>query len=138
MPTTKGDDRPPAIMAFIAQEAMEVTCEACNITMFEMTMKRRSRAHIAFSRQIAMYLCHVVGQMTLGEISSAFERDRTTVCYACHTIEDRRDSPIFDRQVEVLEGDLRERLKTIFTRYRLPGAPTEVDTRVARMCLARA
>lgn len=61
-----------------------------------------------------MYLCHIVGDMSLRDIAVEFERDRTTVSHACHAIEDRRDGPIFDRQIEHLEIELRARVKLMF------------------------
>lgn len=139
MATVKKDaERPQMFQALIAQEAIEIACEAWNISVFDLMAKKRRRAQVSFARQIAMYLAHVVGQLTLGEISAAFQRDRTTVGYACHAIEDRRDSPIFDRQIEELEDIMRARMETLFERYRLKGAPSEMDVRLARMSLVRA
>lgn len=134
----KGVTRPQMLRALIAQEAIEIACEAWNISVFDLMARKRRRAHVSFARQIAMYLAHVVGQLTLGEISHAFERDRTTVGYACHIVEDRRDSPVFDQQIEALEEEMRNRMQTIFERYRLEGAPSQVEVRLARMNLVRA
>lgn len=107
------------VISRVAREAMEVSAGACAVTLFDIAAPGRSRAQVAFARQIAMYLCHVVGQLSLSEISFAFERDRTTVAHACHAIEDRRDSPIFDGQIEVLEDRLRERLRALGSRQRI-------------------
>lgn len=137
MKVKPGEDR-SMLLGLIAQEAMDIACESCRVSMFDMTSRQRNRANVSYARQIAMYLAHVVGQLTLGEISIAFERDRTTVGYAVHLVEDRRDSPFFDLQVEQLEIEMRERMETLYSRYRLRGAPTKVDVRLARMHLARA
>lgn len=134
----RGVDRPQMLQALIAREAIEIACQACNVTMHDMMARKRRRAHIAYARQIAMYLAHVVGQLTLGQISTAFDRDRTTIGYACHLVEDRRDSPIFDQQVEMLEAEMRSRMKAIFSRYQLRGAPSQVDVQFARLQLSRA
>jgi chromosomal replication initiation ATPase DnaA len=56
----------------------------------------RGRPHVAFARQVAMYLAHV-----------AWGGDRTTVAHACGLIEDSRDDPMLDRSLELLEGVLR-------------------------------
>lgn len=61
---------------------------------------RRSACHI---RQIAMYVSHVVLQISLSDIGLAFGRDRTTVGHACNVVEDRRDDPAFDAFVSSLE-----------------------------------
>ena len=42
---------------------------------------------------------------------SVFRRDRTTVSHACVNIEDRRDSPLFDLQLDYMEKRLRERIR---------------------------
>ena len=131
------EDRQTVLRDSISREAMEVTCEACKLPLDVMTSRQRSKAHIAFARQIAMYLCHVVGQMSLAEISSAFARDRTTVGHACHIIEDRRDSPFFDRQIEVLENQMRSRLNAVFTRYGVRPITTELDVKLKRMHIER-
>lgn len=126
------------LRALVVQEAMEIACAAWNVSVFDLKAKKRRRAHVSYARQIAMYLAHVVGQLTLGEISRAFERDRTTVGYACHIVEDRRDSPLFDRQIEALEAEMRRRMDALFERYCLNGAPSARDVRLARLGLLRA
>jgi chromosomal replication initiation ATPase DnaA len=63
----------------------------------------RGRAEVAHARQAAMYVSHVAGQLTLTEVGSLFERDRTTVSHACAAVEDRRDNPTFDRAIAALE-----------------------------------
>lgn len=67
----------------------------------------RGRPSAAFARQVAMYLAHVSFGLTLTEVGQVFARDRTTVAYACGLIEDRRDDPVFDRSLDLLEGVLR-------------------------------
>jgi len=58
-----------------------------------------------FARQVAMYLCYT--GFGLARVAAAFERDRSTVSYACHRIEDRRDEPVFDQWIESLEAMVR-------------------------------
>ena len=99
----------------IAQEAATVTARALGVSVAEIMSKTRAKAAIVYARQLAMYLAHVVGQLSLGQVSAEFGRERTTVGYSCHAIEDRRDSPIFDEQIERLETELRERLTTLLT-----------------------
>lgn len=61
---------------------------------------RRTACHV---RQIAMYVCHVVLQISQGDIAHAFGRDRTTVRHACSVVEDRRDVGDFDAFIETIE-----------------------------------
>jgi hypothetical protein len=61
-----------------------------------------------FARQVAMYLCYTGFELSLARVAVAFERDRSTVSYACHRIEDRRDEPRFDQWIESLEAMVRQ------------------------------
>ncbi|WIJ24401.1 helix-turn-helix domain-containing protein [Devosia sp. RR2S18] len=69
--------------------------------------RRRCRASASEARHLAMYLAHVVLGQSLLDIALIFGRDRTTVSYACAKIEDRRDDPVFDAEVERLERCLQ-------------------------------
>ncbi len=50
-----------------------------------------------------MYLAHVGCGLSLTQTGRLFGRDRTTVAHACGVIEDRRDDPVFDRVLDLLE-----------------------------------
>ena len=67
----------------------------------------RCRRGVARTRQLAMYLSHVIMGESLTAIGMAFGRDRTTVSYACALIEDLRDDPHFDAEVTDLEMRLQ-------------------------------
>jgi len=45
---------------------------------------------------------HVALGMSLARVARAFGRDRPTVAYACHLIEDRRDDSDFDDWLDQL------------------------------------
>lgn len=66
----------------------------------------RCGAEVAEARQLAMYLMHVILRRSYGEIGRFFGRDRTTVAHACAHIEDLRDSPGFEAEVQRLEAVL--------------------------------
>jgi chromosomal replication initiation ATPase DnaA len=63
----------------------------------------RGRARVALARQVAMYLAHVACGLTMSDTGRLFGRDRTTVAHACGVIEDKRDDPLFDRALDLLE-----------------------------------
>lgn len=63
----------------------------------------RGIARVALARQVAMYLAHVGCGLSLTAAGSLFGRDRTTVAHACLIVEDRRDHPMFDRALDLLE-----------------------------------
>ena len=65
--------------------------------------RRDSRRAACHGRQLAMYVCHVVLQLSLSEIGAAFGRDRTTVGHACNVVEDRSDDAGFDAFVSAIE-----------------------------------
>ena len=68
-------------------------------------LRARSRgAQVAFARQSAMYLAHVVLGLNYREVGALFRRDRTTVAHACRCVEDRRDDPAIDIRLGMLEG----------------------------------
>jgi chromosomal replication initiation ATPase DnaA len=89
-----------------------------------MTAEKRG-AELARARQIAMYLAHVVGQLTLYEVAEHFGRDRSTVSHACINIEDSRDSPVLEMQLEYMEKRLRERLRNAAASGLFKRAPFE-------------
>jgi len=74
------------------------------ISLVELSRQSRGRANVALARQVAMYLAHVACGLTFTDIGQLFGRDRTTVAHACSLVEDRRDDPMFDTVVELLES----------------------------------
>ena len=62
--------------------------------------RRRMMTHV---RQIAMYVSHVILQVSLTDIGIVFGRDRTTASHACHVVEDRRDDTDFDAFIAAIE-----------------------------------
>ncbi len=67
----------------------------------------RSQAHVAFCRQVAMYLAHVALGNSLTKTGVLFQRDRTTVSHACALIEDLRDDVGFDTVLTSFEQILK-------------------------------
>jgi len=80
-----------------------VVCPALGVTSSDLRARTRSRASVAFARQVSMYLAHVVYGMSLKDAASLFHRDRTTAAHACSVIEDKRDDPAFDAFMEHIE-----------------------------------
>lgn len=69
----------------------------------DISQQSRGKAPVALARQVAMYLAHVSCGLCLTDVGLIFARDRTTVAHACAVIEDRRDDPVFDRALELME-----------------------------------
>jgi hypothetical protein len=57
----------------------------------------------SFARQLGMYLAHVGCRLTYTEAARLYGRDRTTAAHACAVVEARRDDPMLDRTLELLE-----------------------------------
>ena len=84
----------------------DTIAQVFGVTQADLSIKSRGKAHIALARQTGMYLAHVICGLTLTEVGLLFGRDRTTVAHACAVVEDRRDDPVFDRALDLLEWAL--------------------------------
>jgi len=84
---------------------ISVVCEQYGITPEQMTSKNRSR-NIALPRQIAMYLCRDMTQLSTTNIGNAFGgRDHTTVMHGCEKIaEEMKANFSFKKRVEEIAG----------------------------------
>lgn len=76
--------------------------QAFGVDQVELSADKRGQRRIAFARQVAMYLAHVVCGLTMTDVGRMFGRDRTTVAHACQKIEQRRDHLQFDRALDLL------------------------------------
>ena len=82
----------------------EIVAAAFGVSGDDLRAPRRGAAPVAFARQTAMYLGHVVFGLNLTRLGRAFGRDRTTAGHACRTIEDCRDDPAVDQALGMLEA----------------------------------
>ncbi|MEM7620286.1 MAG: helix-turn-helix domain-containing protein [Pseudomonadota bacterium] len=81
----------------------QIVANVFHVSVRQLHSKSRNRAHVAFARQTAMYLSHVVCGLNFSEVGELFHRDRTTVAHACKCVEDQRDNLAFDRGMDFLE-----------------------------------
>jgi len=91
-----------------AKLAAGLVAYGLEVSTKEILESKRGTAKAAQARQIAMYVVYVGFGISLARVAIAFNRDRSTVAYACHQIEDRRDDPEFDTWLDALEGTLRK------------------------------
>lgn len=90
--------------ANVPRQAIEqAVVQVFGVAYNDLHRSTRGRAKVALARQVAMYLAHVGWGLSLTETGRLFGRDRTTVAHACGVIEDRRDDPIFDRALDLLD-----------------------------------
>ena len=70
-----------------AEFIQETVAKYFNVDVKDLVGQKRS-ANIVFPRQIAMYLCRSIPQISLPQIGKEFgDRDHTTVLHACNKIE---------------------------------------------------
>lgn len=81
----------------------QLTAEMLALVSERVQLRRDRRRAACHVRQIAMYICHVVLQLSLTDIGTAFGRDRTTVGHACNVVEDRRDDKAYDEFLAAIE-----------------------------------
>ncbi len=82
----------------------ELVAAALGVTASDLRSRSRGRASVAFTRQAAMYVGHVVFGLSLMRLARGFGRDRTTARHACRLIEERRDDPAVDEFFGMLEA----------------------------------
>lgn len=96
----------PALPPFRTLCAMVEAAVAATFAVHPAALQSRTRGVyvVAFARQAAMYLAHVVFGLSFTDIGHAFGRDRTTAAHACRLIEERRDDPAVDALLAALEA----------------------------------
>lgn len=94
-----------------------VVSEAFGVAVRDLRAARRGPAPVAFARQAAMYLGHVVFGLNLTRVGRGFGRDRTTVRHACRLVEDLRGDPVFDAAVSRLERECQQCLDTLLAKH---------------------
>ena len=87
----------------LCEGMIDITAALFNVSSKEMRKPGRSSLGVSRVRQVAMYVAHVVLRLSMNDIGRAFGRDRTTVLYACHLVEDLRDDTDFDRIITMTE-----------------------------------
>jgi len=75
-----------------------------DVNKADLAATHRGKAETCLARQIAMYLLHTVFSCPYHEVARIFGRDRTTVSHACRLVEDLRDRPEFDLELEKMEA----------------------------------
>jgi chromosomal replication initiation ATPase DnaA len=72
------------------------------------TLQSRVRTqHVAYARQVAMFLCRRLTTKSLPQIGAAFGRDHSTTHYACELISRRFNAdPPFRKFIEKLDAEI--------------------------------
>ena len=85
-------------------EINEAVCRYYQLTKEDMSGSSRVKA-IAMARQIAMYLCREMTDLSLPKIGELFGRDHTTVMYACKKVSEmmRERHYVYTQVSEIIE-----------------------------------
>jgi chromosomal replication initiator protein len=85
------------------EQIQKVVCEHFDLKLADMKAKKRTK-EVAFPRQVAMYMCKQLTNMSLSDIGKNFGgKDHATVIYACKQIEEKRaKEEVFNRVIEKL------------------------------------
>ena len=90
-----------------ADDIMTAVCNHFSLRPADLRSKRRSR-NVAVPRQLAMYLCRRLLNISFPNIGDVFGRDHSTVIHASSVTERRiKDDPAFQATVEQLERTIR-------------------------------
>lgn len=85
---------------------IEMTAQKSGIAATDILGKKRSEA-ISNARQIAMFLCRELTQLSLAQIGGAFGRSHTTVLHACTKVNsDMADDPSFRARLDKIRKAL--------------------------------
>lgn len=87
--------------------AQIVVAYAYGVPLDSIRASGRGAREAAQARQVAMYLSHVVFEVSVRHIARVFGRDRTTALYAIQHIEEMREDPELNRLLGWLEEMLR-------------------------------
>lgn len=68
------------------EEIVNKTCEYFGLTREEL-MSNTRRRDVALPRQVAIYACRYLTELTLSAIGIYFHKKHSTVLYACNTVE---------------------------------------------------
>lgn len=90
-------------VATVCDGVIDITSALFNVSGRDVRQPGRSTLDISRVRQIGMYVAHVTLGISMRDVGEGFGRDRTTVLYACHQIEDLRDDAEFDSIVAMME-----------------------------------
>jgi len=94
---------PPANAEQLCRRLESLTAAAFAVPVDEVRAPSRRARPVAFARQSAMYLAHVMLGLSYSTTGRLFDRDRTTAAHACRLVEDRRDDPAVDQVLLALE-----------------------------------
>jgi chromosomal replication initiation ATPase DnaA len=76
------------------------------VSLRDLLQGKRGSENVALTRQVAMYLVHILLSRPMDAVALLFDRERTTVSHACAVVEHLRDHDLaLDADIRLLEGE---------------------------------
>jgi chromosomal replication initiation ATPase DnaA len=76
------------------------------VALTHLLRRSRGSGHAASARQLAIYLAHVLLERPQDVVADLFQRKRTTVAHSVQAVEDLRDDPRIEAEIERIELQL--------------------------------
>jgi chromosomal replication initiator protein len=96
----------PREFAATADDILGLVSVRFQVPLVQLIGRRRTQ-HVAFVRQMAMYLARELTDLSFPEIGDAFGRDHSTVIHACNLIARRMDARSdFKARIEGLKAEV--------------------------------
>ena len=90
----------------VAYALVEMIVRLRRVALRDVLQGHRGVGNAALTRQMAMYLVHVVLSRPQDVVGLLFDRERTTVSHACSAIETlREDDPAIDAELARIESE---------------------------------
>lgn len=96
-----------------AQLLVKCVSAVRDVPLYDLLDGQRGLAEVCEARQLAMYLVHVILSRPQHIVGRLFGRRRSTVYHACHVIEDLREGPSIEDEIERIERRFAEMMAAI-------------------------
>lgn len=103
--TFKAETSPQQKQIWLVQATVS---HAKGVSLQALCAPTRRSPRVAWARQMAMYLCHVVFSISISDVARAFGRDPSTVVHALQRVEEMRDNVEQDKELDMLETFLTD------------------------------
>jgi chromosomal replication initiation ATPase DnaA len=90
----------------IAYALVQRVARQRRISLRDLLQGSRGNGNAALTRQLSMYLVHILLSRTQDAVGALFDRERTTVSYAVTLIEAlREEDPVIDAEITLIEAE---------------------------------
>lgn len=99
----------PPIKKIEVKAIQQAVADFYAVTVAELLMKKRGKAHIVLARQVAMCLAKELTNLSYNQLGSAFQREHSTIIHAQNAIQEKLKQDFdFQRDYQELRQKLRK------------------------------